>query len=54
VQQIAGLYEHLQDVIISAGLNLSNAETWELEDLITKYKDVFVTKSSKYRQTNRV
>jgi hypothetical protein len=27
VQQIAGLYEHLQDVIISAGLNLSNAET---------------------------
>jgi hypothetical protein len=25
-----------------------------LVDLFTKYKDVFVTKSSKYRQTNRV
>jgi hypothetical protein len=38
----------------TARLNLSNREIQELEELITELKDIFVSKSSAYGQTNRV
>jgi hypothetical protein len=38
-------------MIATARPNLSDRETWELEELVAKYKDVFVTNGSNYRQT---
>jgi hypothetical protein len=43
-----------QDVIAAARPNLSNAESQELEELVTEYRDIFVMKSDDYRRTDKV
>jgi hypothetical protein len=43
----------LQDVIAEARQNLNDAKSRELEDLFTKYGDIFVMNSDDYRQTDR-
>lgn len=53
-QETAALCKQLQDMIATARSDIHNAETGELEELITKYKDVFVMKSSDYRLTDKV
>jgi hypothetical protein len=42
----------LQDVIAAATHNLNNAKSRELEDLFTKYGDIFVMNSDDYRRTD--
>jgi hypothetical protein len=53
-QETAALCKQLWDVIATFRTNSSNAETQELEELITKDKDGFVMKSIDYGQTNKV
>jgi hypothetical protein len=54
IQETAAFREQLQDTIATARSDTCDTETEELEKLITEYKDVFVTKSSDYRQTDRM
>jgi hypothetical protein len=44
----------LQDMITAARPNLGNAESQELEELLTEYGDIFAMKGDDYRWTNRV
>jgi hypothetical protein len=41
-QETTTLCEVLQDVIVTVRSNISDAQTWELEELITKYGSVWV------------
>jgi hypothetical protein len=52
--QVQGITPKCEDVIAAARPNLSDAESRELEDLLTKYRHIFAMKSDDYRQTNRV
>jgi hypothetical protein len=44
----------LQDVMVAARSNLSNAESRKMEELLSKYRDIFVTKSDDYGRTDRL
>jgi hypothetical protein len=44
----------LLDVIATAKHNLSDAESWELEELLTEYGDIFDMDSDDYGRTERV
>jgi hypothetical protein len=44
----------LKNVIATATTNLSDAESQELEELLTKYGDIFGMKSDDYGWTNKV
>jgi hypothetical protein len=44
----------LQDVIAVVKPSFNDAECWELEDLLTKYRDIFPIDSDEYGQTDRV
>jgi hypothetical protein len=48
------LCEQLQDVVFSTGLNLNTEEAQELEESITKFQDIFTTKSDDYGWTDRI
>jgi hypothetical protein len=41
-------------VIAAAKPNLSNTEFQELEDIVTKYRDIFAMDSNDYRLTDKV
>jgi hypothetical protein len=47
-QEVTALCEVLQDVVVIVRPNIRDAETWELEELITKYTDVLAMKNSNY------
>jgi hypothetical protein len=53
-QEPAAQWVQLQDMIATARPNLSDTETWQLEELVAKYKGVFATNSSGYGQIDRV
>jgi hypothetical protein len=44
----------LQDVMAVARTNLSNAESREMEELLTHNRDIFATKGDDCGRTNRV
>jgi hypothetical protein len=44
----------IQGVIAAAGPNLSDAESRELEELLTEYGDISAMKTDDYGQTNGV
>jgi hypothetical protein len=52
--QVQNTTPKLQDVFAAARPAPSDNETRELEELITEYRDIFATKSSDYRRTDRV
>jgi hypothetical protein len=52
--QVRDTTPKLQDVTAAAKSNLSDNASKELEELLTKYGNIFVMKSDDYRWTNRV
>jgi cytochrome c peroxidase len=52
--QVRDITPKLQDVIAVTKPNLSDAESWDLEDILTEYGDIFAVDSDDYRRTNRV
>jgi hypothetical protein len=53
-QQVQDITLKFEDVIAAARLNLSDAESRELEELLTEYRHIFAMKSDNYGQTIRV
>jgi hypothetical protein len=53
-QQVLDTTVKLQNVIAAARSNLSDTESQELEELLTKYRDISAMKSDDYRYTNIV
>jgi hypothetical protein len=44
----------LQEVIAAVKPNLSDAESWDLEEFLTEYEDIFVMDSVDYGRTDRM
>jgi hypothetical protein len=53
-KQVQDITSKLQDVMAAARPNLSNAESREMEELLTECKDIFSTKSDDCRWTDRL
>jgi hypothetical protein len=52
--QVQDTTPRIQDIMTAVGRNLSDAESRELEQLLTKYEDIFAMKSDEYERTDRV
>jgi hypothetical protein len=54
IQETLGLCKQLQRIVANTTMSLYHEEFQELEDLITKIKDIFTRKTEDYGQINRV
>jgi hypothetical protein len=52
--QVRNTIPKLHDVIAAARQNLCDAESQELEELLTEYRDTLAIKSDDYQEADRV